>query len=122
MKHRRLNELLPLVFYSTSKDCTFIDELPPRRGRSTEDRRGRQLALSKQAKTDHNVYFCVDTPELGLQMLEKQRRDGVDTHSLANDPLFVDVANGDFQLKPDSPARAIGIVPLDLSKVGLVDD
>lgn len=77
--------------------------------------------MSKQADTDHNIYFCASAPELGKQMLEKQQRDGVDAHSLAVDPLFVDPANGDFRLKPDSPALKLGFVPFDMSKVGLVD-
>ena len=33
--------------------------------------------------------------------------------------LFVDPENGDFRLKPDSPALKLGIVPIDLSKIGL---
>jgi len=52
-------------------------------------------------------------------MLEKQQRDGVDAHSLAVDPLFVDPENGDFRLRPDSPALKLGLVPIDLSNVGL---
>ncbi|MDB4786344.1 right-handed parallel beta-helix repeat-containing protein [Planctomycetaceae bacterium] len=108
------------VFYSSSAECTFIDELPAGRGRTSEDRRGRMLAMSKQADTDHNIYFCASEPALGLQMLEKQQSSGVDANSLAVDPLFVDPANGDFRLHPDSPALSLGIVPLDLSKVGLV--
>jgi hypothetical protein len=43
----------------------------------------------------------------------------VDTHSQAVDPLFVDPENGDFRLRPDSPALRMGIVPIDLLKVGL---
>ena len=108
------------IFYASSEPCTFIDELPPGRGRPTEDRRGRQLALARQADTDHNIYFCAGNRELGRQMLAKQQRDGVDAHSLAIDPLFVDPANGDFSLRPDSPALKLGIVSLDMSKVGLV--
>lgn len=46
-------------------------------------------------------------------------KDGVDAHSLAVDRLFVDPENGVFRLKPDSPARKLGIVSIDLSKVGL---
>ena len=52
-------------------------------------------------------------------MLKKQHRDGVDANSLAVDPLFVDPENGDFRFKPGSPALKLGIVPIDLSKVGL---
>lgn len=107
------------IFYSTGKDTVFIDELPPGRGRPTEDRRGRKLARSKDAETDYNIYYSTADPELGKTMLEKQRRDGVDAHSLATDPLFMDAENGDFRLKPDSPALKLGIVPIDLSKVGL---
>jgi len=47
------------------------------------------------------------------------QRDGVDTHSLATDPLFVDPENGDFRFKPNSPALKMGIVPIDISKIGL---
>lgn len=107
------------IFYSSSDGCTFIDELPPGKGRTTEDRRGRGLAAAKQADTDHNIYFCANNPRLGEQMLEKQQRDGVDAGSLAVDPLFVDPANGDFRLQPNSPALQLGFVPFDMSKVGL---
>jgi hypothetical protein len=109
------------IFYSSSDICTFIHELPPGKGRTTEDRRGRRLAASKQADTDHNIYFCAVDGQLGKQMLKKQQRDGVDVHSLAVDPLFIDPANGDFRLRSDSPALKLGFAPIDLSKVGLVE-
>jgi hypothetical protein len=41
---------------------------------------------------------------------------------LAADPLFVDPENGDFRLKPNSPALRMGFVPFDLRKVGLRPD
>ncbi len=107
------------IFYSTGKDTVFIDELPPGKGRTNEDRRGRALARAKDADTDFNIYYNTADPEMGKSMLEKQRNDGVDTHSLAVDPLFVDPDNGDFRLKPDSPALKLGFVPFDKSKVGL---
>ena len=78
--------------------------------------------MSKQADTDHNIYFCVANPEFGTQMLKDQRQDGVDAHSLAVDPRFVDPANGDFRLRSDSPALKMGFIPFDLSKVGLVGE
>ncbi len=106
------------IFYS-SDECTFIDELPPGRGRAMEDRRGRKLAASKQADTDYNIYFCANNRKLGAEMLKKQQGDGIDVHSVAADPLFVDPANGDFRLKPDSPALKMGFVPFNMSKVGL---
>ena len=43
---------------------------------------------------------------------------GLDQHSLAADPRFVDLAGRDFRLAPDSPAFALGFRPIDLSDVG----
>lgn len=110
------------VFYSSSDTCTFIDELPPGKRRTTEDRRGRLLAKSKQADTDYNIYFCAADQKLGQQMLHQQQADSVDANSLAVDPLFVDPASGDFRFRPDSPALKMGVVQFDLSKVGLISD
>ena len=107
------------IFYSTGKDTVFIDELPPGNGRKTEDRRGRALARAKDADTDYNIYYSTVDPSMGKTMLAKQQADGVDTHSQAVDPLFVDPENGDFSFRPNSPALEMGIVPIDLSKVGL---
>lgn len=108
------------IFFSTGKDTVFIDELPPANGRKTEDRRGRKLARAKDAETDYNIYFSTTDSTLGQVMLEKQQTNGVDTHSLAIDPQFVDPAQGDFRLKPESPALKFGFIPFDRSKVGLV--
>ena len=108
------------IFYASNKECVFIDELPPGKGRKTEDRRGRALAVAKDADTDFNIYYCAADRALGKTMLKKQQRDGVDAHSQSVDPLFVDPENGDFRFKPGSPALKMGIVPVDLSKVGLL--
>jgi len=42
-----------------------------------------------------------------------------DSHSLISDPLFVDAANGDYRLKPDSPALALGFVQLPVERIGI---
>jgi len=44
---------------------------------------------------------------------------GFDEHSVLADPLFVDPDNGDYALKADSPALALGFQPADLSRVGV---
>lgn len=107
------------IFYSTGKDTTFIDELTAGNSRKTEDSRGRALARAKDAQTDYNIYYSTADLTLGELMLQKQKSDGVDAHSLAVDPLFVDPENGNFQLQPNSPAWKMGIVPIDLSEIGL---
>ncbi len=107
------------IFYSSSTECKFIDELPPGNGRKTEDRRGRKLARAADADTDHNIYFCAADPGLGEKMLAKQQADGIDMNSLAAYPQFADPANGNFAFKPASPPTALGIVPIDASRTGL---
>ena len=107
------------ILYSSAANCTFIDELSPAQEGKTEDRRGRMVARSKDAETDYNIYFCAADPAIAKAFLQKQQGDGVDGHSLAFDPLFLDPANGDFRLKPDSPALRLGFVPIDLSRIGL---
>ncbi|MCO8123484.1 right-handed parallel beta-helix repeat-containing protein [Stieleria sp. TO1_6] len=107
------------VFVSYNRESRFIDELPPGKGKQSEDRRGRLLARSKDADTDYNIYYCATDPMLGAQMLKQQRGNGVDAHSRAVDPLLIDPENGDFRFHPDSPALKMGILPIDVSEIGL---
>lgn len=107
------------IFYSLSETDTFIDELPPGKEGSSEDRRGRELARAMDADTDFNIYFCKADLNKGTELIKKNQKDGIDLHSLSVDPMFVDPENGDFRFKPGSPALKLGIVPIDLSKVGL---
>ncbi len=107
------------IFYSSSEDTTFIDELAPRRKDKTEDRRGRDLARASDADFDSNIYYCPANPAIAEATLEKQQANGGDIHSKAVDPLFVDPQNGDFRFQPDSPAIQMGIVPIDVSEIGL---
>ncbi|WP_066217787.1 right-handed parallel beta-helix repeat-containing protein [Formosa haliotis] len=110
------------IFYSSSKDDTFIDELPPGKAGSSEDRRGRALARARDADTDNNIYFCKPDLNKGKALIEKNRKDGIDKNSRAVDPMFVDPEHGDFRFKPGSPAIEMGITPIDLSQVGLRKD
>ena len=107
------------IFYAVTDTAEFINELPPGKEGSSEDRRGRALARVMDADTDYNIYFCKANPEKGKALIAKNQKDGVDAHSRAVDPLFVDPENGDFRFKPESPAYELGIIPFDISKVGL---
>jgi len=70
-------------------------------------------------QTDHNLYFCTEDPDWAKSHFDTQRLLGIDRHSLAADPLFVDLDAGDFRFRPNSPAAALGIRPLDARKAGL---
>jgi len=98
------------ILYHTGRRGEFYDQGPiPRL----------PAAWAKEADTDNNIYYCPGNPELSQKELEQAQDDGIDTHSLTVDPLFVDPENGDFRLKPNSPALKLGFVPFDMSKVGL---
>ena len=48
-----------------------------------------------------------------------REEDVYDIHSMAADPLFVDPEHGDYRLRPDSPALALGFQPIDMSRIGI---
>ena len=73
---------------------------------------------------DYNIYFQTDGKELKVTGVKDDsfaqwQEMGFDTHSLVTDPMFVDFQNGDYRLKPNSPARALGFQPIDTSRIGL---
>ena len=107
------------IFYSSTDVPEFINELPPGKDGSSEDRRGRALARVQDADTDYNIYFSKADPKKGKARVETNQKNGVDMHSLAADPMFVDPENGDFRFKPGSPALELGIKPIDISRAGL---
>ena len=98
------------ILYHPGKEAVFFDQ-----GKNPR----LPAARANEADTDFNIYYCADDSSVSRAVLKKARRSGIDKNSQATDPLFMDPANGDFRLKPDSPALKLGIVPIDLSKVGL---
>jgi len=49
---------------------------------------------------------------------EQWKELGYDSHSMVADPMFVDPANNNYNLKPNSPALKLGFKPIDMSTVG----
>ncbi|MDQ8183489.1 right-handed parallel beta-helix repeat-containing protein [Pelagicoccus sp. SDUM812005] len=76
---------------------------------------------------DYNLYYHEQGgAEAILQAQRGQSQTGLaDRHSVAADPLFVDLAQGDFSFRDGSPAIGLGIEPLTrdtLRKVGTKRD
>jgi Right handed beta helix region len=74
----------------------------------------------KDTRTDFNLFWCPADPQWGQRHINEQRRHGVELHSLSADPMFVDKERGDLRLRPESPARALGIRTWDISTAGLL--
>lgn len=75
---------------------------------------------------DRNLYWDTSHPagnlKFGDATLAQWQARGHDRNSLIADPLFVDAARFDFQLRTDSPAFKLGFEPIDTSKIGLYGD
>jgi hypothetical protein len=68
---------------------------------------------------DSNLYLNPDgEPTLPAGDLDAWQARGFDRHSLIADPRFVAPDEGDFRMRPDSPAPKLGFRPLDLESVG----
>ena len=73
----------------------------------------------RDTQTDRNLYFGTEDADWAKPHLDSQRALGNEKHSVAADPMFMDVEGGDFRFRPGSPAAKLGIEPLDASKAGL---
>jgi len=67
---------------------------------------------------DSNLYYHPTDSHWMDEHLLKMRAVGKEKASLFGDPLFVDPEGGDFSFRPGSPALALGIEALDVSKMG----
>ncbi len=103
------------LFSKNWNDAAYEFYLQPRNKQGT-------VTMTSTFDCDWNLYFHP------AQKLEEVQFDGgtwaawrelgKDRHSRYADPLFVAPAEGDFTLRPDSPALALGFQPIDLSTVG----
>jgi len=77
-----------------------------------------------KVRLHHNLYFDASGRPLDFQGLnfEAWQKSGKDEASIVGDPRFVAPDKGDFGLRPDSPASAIGFVPFDPSQAGVHGD
>lgn len=102
------------LFYKTAAHQPFYRE-------SVVDGRLTQVHL-EEAEIDRNLYFDEAAPDGGASRLAYQQSRGADAHSLARDPLFVDMRRGDFRLREGSPALLVGFESFPLDGFGLTSE
>ena len=54
-----------------------------------------------------------------ISTLDEWRKNGYEKHSVTADPLFVDPANDDYRLRPESPALRLGFQQTDVARIGI---
>jgi len=105
------NGLHPHVWYNDSGDEVWsnIFMQAPRPARMpTQQAKGKRV--------DSNLYYATN-PQIKEQYLAY----GWDTQSIVADPLFVDPANGDFRVQPNSPAFQVGFENFPMDQFGVND-
>jgi len=72
-------------------------------------------------KLDSNCYWDTSGEDMDFagRTFEEWQAEGHDTHSIIANPGFENAEAGDFRLKPNSPALAVGFQPIDQSATGL---
>lgn len=78
--------------------------------------------LDEDPKAPHGIRIARNICSGGKwDRIEEKALPGIvfENNLLEGDPGFVDAANGDYRLRQDSPALALGITPFDPEKVGL---
>ena len=102
------SRILKNIFYANQANQPFMF-----RRQGDEFRNGMEYVLGTFV-VDKNIYFNSSDPNAADDYLEWAREYGHEKESIKEDPLFMDIENGDFRLKPDSPALKLGFRPFEL--------
>ncbi|MGJ8643798.1 MAG: putative glycoside hydrolase [Luteolibacter sp.] len=73
-------------------------------------------------KMDFNLYYHPSDEHWMDEHFSRMRIAELEKNSLAGDPMFVNPEGGDFSFQPGSPALELGIEPLNVSKMGRLND
>lgn len=80
--------------------------------------------FGERLRFHHNLYWEPSGAPLDFvgQSFDAWQKSGRDADSIIADPKFVDPARHDFRLQADSPALALGFVPIDYTQAGVYGD
>ncbi|MHC4122198.1 MAG: right-handed parallel beta-helix repeat-containing protein [Planctomycetota bacterium] len=96
-----------------------------RKDLNTYWQRGLQKTAETQlrhTKADFNLYYNIADPQWGKKHLDREREFSIEQNSISTNPLFEDINNHDFRLKPGSPALALGFEQIDFESIGLTEN
>ena len=99
------------IFYASQAGLSIYWQKSPKPGTRLKD-----------TKADYNLYYNTADPNWGNSHIQRERQFGIETHSISADPMFVDLENGNFELKAESPALKLGFKQIDFKSIGLTGD
>jgi len=77
------------------------------------------ISKPEDCAADNNIFYCAQNVAAATNYVDAKRKTGIEKNSIIADPLFEDVANANFKLKPESPALKKGFKQIDMSSIGL---
>jgi len=96
------------IFYEPGKSAVYY-----------RDNRLRKADI-RESFADYNLFYTAGHPAYSADQLDWYRTEGIDFHSISEDPLFVDIENGDLRLRDDSPVyQKLNFRKIDMGKMGL---
>jgi hypothetical protein len=106
------------IFISDSED--FVVYKPAKWPATMNLHKAGAKLMPYEFDVDNNVYYYPGVDGF----LKEQKSQGIEKNSLAMDPGFRDVENGDFRLKKNSPAIKLGFVPFETNpeSFGVTDE
>lgn len=88
--------------------------------------KGEETGCLQVISLQRNLFFDVGKGEPAMIQIgnkvysyDEYRKLGIDMDSVCADPLFADMDAFDFRIAEDSPAIALGFVPIDISDIGV---
>ncbi|MDA3959198.1 MAG: right-handed parallel beta-helix repeat-containing protein [Planctomycetota bacterium] len=97
------------IIYTSAADQTFVGEI-------RIHGEGRKARL-RDTDSDANVFYCSADLAVGQRWLDELQSFGVDLQSSCDDPGFIDAEAGDFRLRDNAPALALGFQALPLERM-----
>lgn len=73
----------------------------------------------KGTMCENNVLYNSSDEKWADEHLQNARADFIEFNTMTTDPMFIDPENGDFRLRPESPALKLGFRQIDNEKIGL---
>lgn len=108
----------PLVVTPEAADNRFVRNIVVYIDPTAQPEHGWPAGAVKECNRNLYWHKAAGAYAEGAAALETWRNQGMDADSVVADPLFVDLAGGDYRLRPESPALKLGFEPIPVDQIG----